>query len=74
MPATIMLKGQVLHLALRFACKVFRFTNDPRSALSQQWLQEADKRRTIKDFFAASRLQRLPKRGVIAVAARLSCL
>lgn len=68
MPATIMLKGQVLHLALRFACKVFQFTNDPRSALSQQWLQEADKRWTIKDFCFCG-LQGLPKRGVIAGAA-----
>lgn len=31
MPAIIMLKGQVLqHRVLRFACKVFQLTNDPR--------------------------------------------
>lgn len=30
MPATIMLKGQVLQHRLRFACKVFQLTNDPR--------------------------------------------
>lgn len=68
MPATIMLKGQVLQLALRFACKVFRFTNDPRSALRQQWLQEADKRRTIKDF-CLQPTTTFTKEGVIAVAA-----
>lgn len=68
MPATIMLKGQVLqHLMLRFACKVFQFANDPRLRSLHNGLKKQINAGQLKIFFLHLAHNNIYQRGVIAV-------